>query len=102
MIKFRKNLYLSESINNVQKVKWKIRTGRGQFDVYLIVLSAESKKIEYFHNAMLKQKILFRRDMDVIGLAKSSDECAEIVSDILAKAYEACGNYDVYEYLSSK
>lgn len=99
MIKFRDELYLSPSINKEDKVKWKIKTGRGQFDVYLIVFNHDSNKLEYFHNALLKQKALFKRDMDVVGLAKSEEECADITGRILLDSFDKLGEYNISKFL---
>ena len=99
MIRFRDNLYLSPSISKVNRVKWKIRTGRGQFNIYLIVFNHDSGKLEYFHNALFKQKALFKRDTDVVGLATDEAECIDIISNILNEAYEKLGEYDIGRYL---
>ncbi len=99
MFNFRDDLYVGPSITNEVKAKWRIRTGRGQFNIYLITLNHDSNKIEYFHNAMLKQKILFKRDYDVIGIAGSADECIGIVEQIHTECYEKLGNYNVIDYL---
>ena len=90
---------MSPSISRVDRVKWKIRTGRGQFNVYLIVFNQDSRKLEFFHNALLKQKLLFKRDIDVVGLAMSEEECVSITCNLLQEAYDALGEYDVGRYL---
>ena len=99
MIKFRDNLYLSPSISKVDRIKWKIKTGRGQFDVYLIVYNHDSRSLEFFHNGLLKQKALYKRDIDVVGIAKSNEECIDITSKILFEAYEKTGVYNISGYL---
>lgn len=99
MIKFRKNMYISPTIDNVSKVKRKLRLGSGQISVYMIVINHDSRKLEYMHNAMLKQKILHFRDYDVVGLAGSAEECVDIVEQILKEAHEATGQYDAGAFL---
>ena len=98
-MRFRKNMYVDPSIRNLTKAKWKLRTGRGSLDIYVMVLNHDSRKLEYFHNGMLKQKILHNRDMDIVGLAKNSDECIKLVEKITAEAYDATGDYDIYGYM---
>ncbi|MBQ0026982.1 MAG: hypothetical protein KBS96_00110 [Lachnospiraceae bacterium] len=99
MITFRDNLYLSPSIKKADKIKWKIKTGRGQFNVYLIAYNHDSRKLEFFHNGLLKQKALYNRDIDVVGLATSDDECIDITGKILLETYEKTGVYDISGYL---
>lgn len=99
MISFRKNMYVSESIKNLRLAKWKLRTGRGQFNLYLIVFNHDSKRLEYFHNGILKQRILLKMDYDVIGLAKSEGECIEIISNLINETYRHTGKYDVSAYI---
>ncbi len=99
MMRFRKNMYVAPSVRNLTKVKWKLKTGRGSLDIYVMVLNHDSRKLEYFHNGMLKQKSLHNRDMDIVGLAKSADECIKLVEQIMTEAYDATGDYDIYGYM---
>ena len=99
MMRFRKELYLSPSVKNPTKLKWKLKTGRGSLDMYVMVLNHDSRKLEYFHNGMLKQKALHRRNMDIVGLARNSGECIELIEKMTADAHDTIGRYDIYEYL---
>lgn len=99
MFSFRDDLYTGPSVKNVLKAKWKLRTGRGQFDIYLIIYNHDSNRIEYFHNALLKQKLLLKRDYDVVGLAGNSSECIDIICQIHNECFDKLGNYNVSEYL---
>lgn len=98
MFTFRDKLYVSDNIN-VSRAKWKIKTGRGQFDIYLIVFNHDNNKLEYFHNGILKQKILLKKDWDVVGLAKGEDECQKLVTQIINETYESTGGYNIADYL---
>lgn len=100
MIKFRKDLYISKSITNVKKAKWKIITGRGQFNLFLIVYNHDSNRLEYFHNSMLKQRILHKMDWDVVGLSKYESECIEIIANLLDESYKSTGKYDIGAYIN--
>ena len=102
MFKYRDNLYISPSIKNVNKVKLKLRLGRGMFSVYLIVFNDESGKLEYFHNSLLKQTILYKREYDVVGLATNVDECIDIIKNILESSYNLYGEYNINKYLNNK
>ena len=56
-MKFYRRLYVGPSIRNVNKIKWKLLTGRGQLGIYLISLSRTSDQLDIFHCALLKTKI---------------------------------------------
>lgn len=99
MIKFRENLYTNISEEALRKAKRKLKSRRGSLDIYLIVLNHDSGKAEYFHNAILRQNIMFKRDYDVIGLAKSESECREIILRIVAEALDSTGECDIMGYL---
>ena len=95
MIRFRKNMYTSYSLNKLAKIKWKIRTGAGMFDVYIIAFNHDSRQVEYFHNSLMKQNIFRKTDIDCIGLAKSEAECQEFIEQMLKDCHEKCGSYDL-------
>ncbi|MCR4754841.1 MAG: hypothetical protein K5868_04825 [Lachnospiraceae bacterium] len=99
MMRFHKEMYVAPSVKNVLKTRWKLRTGRGSLNIYVIVLNHDSKKVEYFHNGMLKQRILHNRDLYIVGLARSGQECMELIERMMQDAYEATGEYDIYKYM---
>lgn len=99
MIKFRKKLYLGPSVKDVNKSKWKIKTGRGQFDIYLLVYNHDSEKLEYFHNALFKQKAFYHHDYDVVGLGGNTEECIEIIEQIVKETFDIIGEYNISKYL---
>ncbi len=92
-------MYVGPSVRNVSKAKWRLKTGRGNLSMYVMVLNHDSRRLEYFHNGILKQKALHKRDMDIVGLAGSADECIELVEKITSNAFEATGSYDIYQYM---
>ncbi len=101
MMRFHEDMYIAPSIKNADKVKRGLRLGRGSLRVYVMVLNHDSKKLEFFHNGMLKQRVLRKRDMDIVGLAGNSKECIWLTELMLDDAYNQTGSYDVYGYLSS-
>lgn len=102
MIKFADKLYVSESIKNVEKVKRRLGFGRGQLEIYLITISNSDDQLEYFHNALLKQKAIYKQGINVVGLAESSSECVELIERILQDTYNATGRYDMKTFLLGK
>ncbi|MFR6589416.1 MAG: hypothetical protein ACLURV_03630 [Gallintestinimicrobium sp.] len=56
-MKFYRRLYVGPSIRNVNKIKWKLLTGRGQLGIYLISLSCTSGSAGHFPLRAVKTKI---------------------------------------------
>ena len=101
MIKFYKNLYISESIHNPKRIKWKLKTGTGQLNVYLISLSNCSDQLDCFHNGLLKQKYFHKLDLKVVGIAASYTEAIDLIQTILKDVIKETGNVDMKTYLLS-
>lgn len=98
-MRFHKEMYVAPSVKNVNKLKRKLRTGRGSLNVYILALNHDSEKLEFFHNGILQQRIMHDRDMDIVGLATSQGECMWLVEMMLIDAYDITGEYDIYKYL---
>lgn len=99
MLKFRENLYLPEGEWDLKKVKHNLKTGRGQLNIYVIAISSGDNQLEYFHNSMFKQKILHRMDYSIVGLARSTEECNDLIVDISKDCFEKRGDYDMKAFL---
>lgn len=69
-MKFYRRLYVGPSIRNVNKIKWKLLTGRGQLGIYLISLSCTSDQLDIFHCALLKQKYFDKRHCRLSALQR--------------------------------
>lgn len=101
-MRFYKNLYKGDSIKNVESVKWKLKHGAGQLDIYLITLSmGEEDQLNIFHNAMLKQKIFRKIDYQVVGIAKGREEAMNLVKQITDDCLKETGTANIKEYLSA-
>ena len=99
MIKFYNNLYVSDSVKNINKIKWKIRIGRGQLNIFLIIISNSSDQLECIHNALLKQPIYRKLDLKIVGFATSYDESLLLIQKILEDVWKETGNADMKDYL---
>ena len=73
-MKFYRHLYVSESIRNPEKVKWKLRANAGQFSIYIIALAKSDDQLDIFHCALLQQKFYDKEDLFIVGLAASYTE----------------------------
>lgn len=99
MIKFYKNLYVSDSIHHINRIKWKLRTGSGQLNIYLITLSNTSDQLDCFHNALLKQPVYHKLDLKVVGIASGYEEAMDIIQKILSDVLNQTGGTDMKTYL---
>ena len=99
MVRFRKDLYLSDNIAKVDKIKRGLKSGRGKLNLYVIALAKGSDQLEYFHNGLLKQDIFYKEDHYIVGLASGEEECKRIISDIAKDTYSATGTYDMRSFL---
>ena len=77
-MKFYRHLYVSESIRNPEKVKWKLRVNAGQFSIYIIALAKSDDQLDIFHCALLQQKFYDKEDLFIVGLAASYTEAVEM------------------------
>lgn len=98
-MKFYRRLYVGESVKKVNKVKWKLYTGAGQFQIYLITLSNSSDQLDIFHCSQLKQKHFDRRNLYVVGLANDRGEAYQLVGKMLADTLRSGMGGDIKGYL---
>ena len=101
---FYKSLYLGSSIRDPEAVKENLRTGRGQFTIYVIALSPVkpepgSNQLEILHSANLKQPYYRKYPPYIVGIASGRIEAIELVRDMVQEAYEHTGSADVRAYL---
>ncbi len=99
-MRFRKNLYLSPTVRRTDKLMLKLRSGRGDRELYVLVFNHDSNRLEFYHNGILKQKLIHKRCDDIVGLATSREECMDLVQRIVQDAKTATGEYDIPGYLS--
>lgn len=103
-MRFYKHLYVSDSIQNINRVKWKLKHNAGQIHIYVIAL-AENKvdQLEIYHCALLQQKFYHKKEHGyIVGITTSYEEALEIVQKIVTESLEATGQCNVREYLQNK
>lgn len=98
-MKFYRSLYVGESIQKVNKVKWKLLTGAGQFNVYLVTIAHTRDQLDIIHCSLLKQKHFDRKNLCVVGLAGSKPEAYQLVGKMLADTLVAGMEGDIKGYL---
>lgn len=99
-MKFYRNLYVGASVKNINKIKWKLLTGAGQFGIYVISLSCTADQLDIFHCAMLKQKTFDRKKLAVVGLARDMGEAYGLVEKMVQDAVDAGFEGNVKAYLA--
>lgn len=98
-MKFYRRLYVGESVKKVNKVKWKLYTGAGQFQIYLIALSNTSDQLDIFHCSLLKQKHFDRKSLCIVGLAGDKGEAYQLVGKMLADTLADGMGGNIKDYL---
>lgn len=101
-MKFYKNLYVSDGIKNIRKVKHKLKTGAGLIDIFCITLCSGSDQLEIFPSYVLMQPYYHKHPVYVIGIASSYQGALELVMKIAEEAYTQNGNCDLKKYLLDK
>lgn len=98
-MKFYRRLYVGESVKKVNRVKWRLCIGAGQFRVYVIALSQNSDQLDIFHCALLKQKHFDKKNLYVAGIAGNKAEAYQLVGKMLADTLAAGMDGNIKEYL---
>ena len=87
------------NVCHVNKIKWKLLTGRGQLGIYLISLSCTSDQLDIFHCALLKQKYFDKKALQVVGIAEGREEAIFLVQQMLQDTMDAGMEADIKGYL---
>ena len=98
-MKFYRHLYVSESIRNPEKVKWKLRANAGQFSIYIIALAKSDDQLDIFLCALLQQKFYDKEDLFIVGLAASYTEAVDMVVAMTEKVVRETGGADIKKYI---
>ena len=101
-IRFFGQPYIGDSIKKPNKVIKKLRRGKKQLKVYLIVLAEGNGQLEIYHNIFLQQWYFKENPPLIIGIAGDHKEAVELVCRITEEALEKTGNADLKNYLMSK
>lgn len=94
--------YIGDSIKKPNKVIKKLRRGKKQLKVYLIVLSEGSSQLEIYHNIFLRQWYYKENPPLIIGIAGDHKEAVDLVCRITEETLEETGKADLKGYLMAK
>jgi hypothetical protein len=101
MIKWAKNLFLSENITPKKKAKIikNIEKRNLMLEVYCITFASNPENLFDIMNA---NEFLFpyysRKEIQILGIALSKREAFELVKDMLEEIYRETGGFQVREY----
>lgn len=100
-MKFYKNLYIGDTINDPNKIKRKVRRHAKQLKVFVLILASGNDQLEICHNTLLTQPYYKKKENEpfVIGIAGNYDEAVALVCRITEEAVEQNGNADLKQYL---
>jgi len=105
MIKWISTLYFSDNIkkHKQKKLMKDVEKGKLTFEVYSITLAMNEENLLDIINA---NELLFpyyqRKEIYVIGLAKSREEAKLLAVDILMDMYKETGGFKAREYFLPK
>ncbi len=102
---FCRQLYLDEHTSeNFNSIRRKFRAEKYPSGIYVITLSKNSGRVEYFDCKAFKQKYYKETENYplIIGLAKNADNAKSIVIHIIEETYANTGGADVKSYLKDK
>lgn len=93
--------YVSEHFHSIRR---KFKDGKYPSGTFVIVLSKNSGRVEYYDCKAFKQKYYEQTGNYplIIGLAQNMDSARNIVIKMIEEAVEQTGNADVKTYLKNK
>lgn len=102
-MKYYFNLYLSEEL--VEKEKEIIRRlaqDKILINKYIVAITEnEANHLEFFDSALLKQKIMKRESLFVVGIAEGYTGALEIVEKITQDVYDITMGTDIRQFFLS-
>jgi hypothetical protein len=98
------DLYVGESIvHKTNKIKWKIRRGAGQVNIYVISLASNPQNLlDIIPSWELLQKGYPKKEIYVVGLARGYKEALDVAAAIVDDVYRQTGGFDVRSFLGKK
>ena len=100
---WHKELYVTDNLKNIEKLKWKIEHHAGLINVFVIVLSPqEGETFQIISNAQFSKKYMRKKEFYAIGLARGIIHSRVLIGKIFEDVYQKTGNYHVKEYFLSE
>lgn len=89
---FYRKLYASASVQDKKRrICRNLKYGKGQLNIYVVSLSESQDIFDIFHCALLKQRIIKRRGLRVMGIASGYAEAIELAARMVDDFYHKYG-----------
>ena len=98
-MRFRRQLYLGESIKNRHRILFKLKIGAGMTDIYVISLAYGRNQLECMHCAMFKQRAIRQNVGLIVGLAKGYGQARDLMIEMIEDCLKATGTANVKDFL---
>lgn len=103
MLKWYEHCYIGKNVQNTERIRKKLESGRAVPGIYLLALSENPHNLlEIFSAVTLLQRAAAGLCPEIIGIAKGKEEALCLVTDIVQKVYEETGDVQVKEYLKNR
>ncbi len=85
------------------KIQRAIKHNKSLFDVYMITTPVGADGIlEIYPYNLLKDNILMKQDMTILGIGYTKDEAILVVSELVTKCYKENGDFQILKYCKEK
>lgn len=95
-----KNMYIGESIKHPGRELFKLRLGKVNPFIFLLVLSEGNNSLEIVNSVIYKQHFLKDSLVKLAGISNGYNEAVGLVEDIVKDAYGTRGDVDIKSYLN--
>lgn len=103
MLKWQRNYYVGEGINNPEKIYKKVNAGKLVPGIYLLTLSeTPGNLVEMLPASVLAQKAARAVCPPIIGMAKGKDSAIALTAEILEEMYKKTGTFRLEEYMENR
>ena len=101
-MKWLEDLYVSDSAaGEITKLIDKISNKKLLVGVYVITLAAnKNDNLDILNANLLLQKYYAEREVYIVGIGKSKDECIELVKKIISDCYKQRNDENIREFLA--
>ncbi len=91
MLSWYQHLYLGTSVERkARRLRWKINTGRGTLDLYVITIASNpANQFDIISTMQLQKKSIRKHCPMIVGLARGRFEAMDVVRRIFDDAWKA-------------
>ncbi|MCR4787902.1 MAG: hypothetical protein K5888_04890 [Lachnospiraceae bacterium] len=101
-MRYYKYLYVSDSIKDPDKIKLSLKLHKGLLGIYVVMLSSDPDQVEIMNAAFLKMPYYRKHPPVIVGIARTFDEAAGLVTDMVKESMFRTGQASVKKFLKLK